>query len=302
MPRKKVDSGPTIEEIVIKLESKLEGIEDKSEKRNNELEEKIECLSHKIENRLSYVEESTSRKNNDFEEKLKSLVEKVYGMDGAFQEEYEDNVEKFKDFESQVSSYKEKIETATKMIEDMQEKMYDYETNKKNNLIFYGIATEQGETKDKLLMIIRTLLKIELKLQKDVGLESVNRVLNGPEVMGCRPVLVAFSNFKERQEVFERATAKTKSTTFSVTEDMSKKTREARRELRRYLVKVKKGSPEKKCFLHYDKLYVDGRLFVFNQQEGKVVPQQLQMGNMGGSEDGRYGLHKNTRPEKASLL
>ena len=41
MPRKKADSGPSIEEIVSKLEYKLEGFEDKSEKKNKELEEAI---------------------------------------------------------------------------------------------------------------------------------------------------------------------------------------------------------------------------------------------------------------------
>ena len=286
MPRKKADSGPTIEEIVMKLESRLEGFEDKSEKRNKELEEKIECLSHKVETRLSLLEDSTNKKNHDFEEKLKSLVEKVYGMDGLFQEECDENIEKFTDFQKEMSTYKDKIDTATKMIEEMQEKMYDYENNKKNNLLFYGITIEEEETKEKLTEKIQNLMKTELKLQRDVGLESVSRVLNGPEVLGCRPVLVGFSNFKERQEVFERAMARVKSTSFSVTEDMSKKTREARRQLRRYLVKVKKGSPEKKCYLHYDKLYVDGRLFVFSEQEGKVVPQRGQAEGINGL-DGR---------------
>ena len=126
------------------------------------------------------------------------------------------------------------------------------------------------------------MMKIQLKIQKDIGVEIVNRVLNGPEVLGCRPVLVCFSSFKERQEVLERATSNKKSTTFSVTEDMSRKTREARQQLRRFLVKIKKRNPEKKCFLQYDKLYVDGRIYVYSAQEGKVVPQHGQRENESG--------------------
>ena len=286
MPRKKTDSGPTVEEIVRKLETRLEGFEDKTEKRNKDLEEKILCLSHKLENRLAFVEESTSRKNKDFDEKLQSLVEKVFSLDGAFQEECEENEEKLQDFEEKVSSYKDKIETATAMIEDIQEKMYDYEITKKNNLIFYGIPTEKDESKEKLLQTIQNMIKIQLKFQRDVGIESINRVLNGPEVLGCRPVLVSFSNFKERQEVFERSMSNKKSTSFSVTEDMSKKTREARQELRRFLVKVKKMSPEKKCSIQFDKLYINGRIFMYSEQDRKVVPQQMKMNSLDGADAG----------------
>ena len=34
---------------------------------------------------------------------------------------------------------------------------------------------------------------------------------------------------------------------------------------------VKKVNPEKRCFLQYDKLYIDGKVFMFNETSGKVV-------------------------------
>ena len=33
---------------------------------------------------------------------------------------------------------------------------------------------------------------------------------------------------------------------------------------------VKKVNPEKRCFLQYDKLYIDGKVFMFNETSGKV--------------------------------
>ena len=33
---------------------------------------------------------------------------------------------------------------------------------------------------------------------------------------------------------------------------------------------VKKVNPEKRCFLQYDKLYIDGKVFMFNETTGKV--------------------------------
>ena len=63
----------------------------------------------------------------------------------------------------------------------------------------------------------------------------------------------------------------------TITEDISKKIREARQELKKFLRVVKRNSPDKYCFLQYDKLFVDGRVFVFDQEEGKVVEQRSPM-------------------------
>ena len=59
----------------------------------------------------------------------------------------------------------------------------------------------------------------------------------------------------------------------SVTEDFSKKTREARQELRKFLRLVKKSNPERRCFLQYDKLYIDGKLFLYSELTGQVEEQ-----------------------------
>ena len=59
----------------------------------------------------------------------------------------------------------------------------------------------------------------------------------------------------------------------SVTEDFSKKTREARQELRRFLRLVKKSNPERRCFLQYDKLYIDGKIYMYSEVTGQVEEQ-----------------------------
>ena len=60
----------------------------------------------------------------------------------------------------------------------------------------------------------------------------------------------------------------------SVTEDLSKKTREARLALRKFMREVKRKSPEKSCFMEADKLIVDGKMFVFCDEDNKVVEQR----------------------------
>ena len=49
----------------------------------------------------------------------------------------------------------------------------------------------------------------------------------------------------------------------SIVEEISRRTRDARQELRKYMREVRKHSPEKKCKLGYDKLEVDNKIFVY---------------------------------------
>ena len=36
---------------------------------------------------------------------------------------------------------------------------------------------------------------------------------------------------------------------------------------------VKKKNPERRCYLEYDKLYIDGKLFMYSQLTGQVEEQ-----------------------------
>ena len=89
---------------------------------------------------------------------------------------------------------------------------------------------------------------------------------------GCRPVLVTFENFRDKEDVFQASKCLRKSV-ISVTEDFSRKTRESRQELRKFMRHVKKTNPEKRCHLQYDKLYIDGKLYAYSEASGKVEPQ-----------------------------
>ena len=66
----------------------------------------------------------------------------------------------------------------------------------------------------------------------------------------------------------------------SVTEDFSRKTREARQELRKFLRLVKKSNPERRCLLQYDKLYIDGKLFIYSEVTGQVEEQSGVVGSL----------------------
>ena len=69
---------------------------------------------------------------------------------------------------------------------------------------------------------------------------------------GTRPVLVTFESFKDREEVLRKVKV-LKKAKIHVEEDLSKKSRENRTELRKFMRQIRKANPEKHCFLQYDK-------------------------------------------------
>ena len=99
----------------------------------------------------------------------------------------------------------------------MNEKMYDFEQNKRNNLIFYGIPSDPTETSESLAISIQKLIKDKMLLKREmiitqvkfytvityqslndlkIPLSQASRDDMGPAISGRRPVIVTFENFK----------------------------------------------------------------------------------------------------------
>ena len=91
-------------------------------------------------------------------------------------------------------STKEQIEQLMTRVDEMNEKLYEFETNKKNNLIFYGIPGEVRETPPVLMTKVRlntlkesnnlsqclkvlTVVKRTLAMRRDVNV-SVNIIVS----------------------------------------------------------------------------------------------------------------------------
>ena len=55
---------------------------------------------------------------------------------------------KFLEMETESSRLKDRMETMNLMIDEIQEKLYEFEQNKKNNLIFHDILADHPETSD----------------------------------------------------------------------------------------------------------------------------------------------------------
>ena len=262
--------------VLEELQSSIAKIDKRLESTSTMLDQKLESLTTKVYNMDSVLQ--ADRRNNGEKlsilessnektmEKMKTLLKKEIEMDEV--------KEKFGALDHNVMSFKDKIDTSATIIDNIEEKMYDYELSKKNNLIFYGIPAPRNESRNSLTQTIQEIIHINLRISREIAIESVNRILKGPEVKGCRPILVTFSYFKDRNEVFTKSKLLKTCSTIMITEDMSKKTRKARYELQKYLVNLAKSNPSKKAVIRYDKLYVDGSVYVFDEDEGQVVPHR----------------------------
>merc|ERR1719397_1771099 len=165
------------------------------------------------------------------------------------------------------------LDSLSSKVSQMNEKMYDFEQNKRNNLIFYGINQDPGETQESLVINIQKLIKEKMLLRREMNITQANRDDHGPAVSGRRPVIVTFENFKDREAVLRRADY-LKKCNMQLTEDFSKSVREQRAHLARFMKNWKRQSPKSYAFLRYDKLYIDNRLFVFDKEKQEVVEQE----------------------------
>ena len=148
------------DKIVTKLEKESarcdEAVENTRADLSGVIDEKIDALKRelmetieKMTDQAAVVEktnsESLSSLKLNIEEKIKTmesnLKQEIRGITGQINAESSNNM-----------GTKEQIETLFARIDDINEKMYEFETNKKNNLIFYGINGEQRETPEKLMM------------------------------------------------------------------------------------------------------------------------------------------------------
>ena len=60
----------------------------------------------------------------------------------------------------------------------MNEKMYDFEQNKRNNLIFYGLSQDAGENPESLAINIQKLIKDKMLLRREMNITQVRRTIS----------------------------------------------------------------------------------------------------------------------------
>ena len=119
-------------------------------------------------------------------------------------------------------------------------------------------------------MKISSIIKNNLEFRREISVSSVNRLMDGPKISGSQPVVVTFHKFEDKEEVLKRA-GLLGGSKVHIVEDMNRRTKESKTQLRRFMRTVKMKNPEADCYLHYDLLYVDNCVYAWDDTQGKVV-------------------------------
>ena len=84
------------------------------------------------------------------------------------------NMNNNKDKQSEdMRTFKEDLETVMERVEEINEKMYDFEANKRNNLIFYGLPNENREVQTALQQKITQIMKTSMGIRRDIPVAKV---------------------------------------------------------------------------------------------------------------------------------
>ena len=156
--------------------------------------------------------------------------------------------------------------------DEAQERLFQLDRARRNNLVFYGVRSGGGEGGEECEGRIRSLLRVRLLMTREVPLSRVEKLRGGPSFRGVRPIRVSFGLFGDREEVLRKAPAMLKGTGVYVTEDFSRKVLRHREELARFARAEKRarGDPSLRCVLQYDRLFVGREAFLYNEVEGRV--------------------------------
>ena len=91
--------------------------------------------------------------------------------------------------------------------DDLQDRLYEIDRSWQNNLVFHGIKPDAGgvyESTDCLEAKIKGVLRTNLNIGREIPIVRLQRIFNGSDVRGYKPVVVNFQVSHKRKE--EKAT------------------------------------------------------------------------------------------------
>ncbi|KAH9375071.1 hypothetical protein HPB48_018060 [Haemaphysalis longicornis] len=139
---------------------------------------------------------------------------------------------------------------------------------RRSNLLFFGIEDDVNEdweaSEKKLIEFCEENLQITLTSQQFERVHRLGRF--SPDK--CRPIIAKFVLFKDKQ-IVQASTKKLKDTDYSISQDFSVATREARKKL------IEFAKPSKQAFkLRVDRLEMNGKTYVYDSSTKSVVRSQ----------------------------
>ena len=181
-----------------------------------------------------------------------------------------------------------RLEALSSSYTDIQDRLYELDKSWKNNLMIYGVPCCDGEEDDPIIteekvinskfifqsdiqyfLQVKEILMKKLHISRDIQMNRVHRLNYGPDFRGHKPIQVCLVNYRDKEEILRKARL-LKGSNIYISEDFSRKVREHRNELIKFMKEVKSRDPTRRMTLRYDKLYIGNDVFFFNDRTGRV--------------------------------
>ena len=223
-----------------------------------------------MDKKLGQVDSIQSSINNvtvkvsDIEVKVKELEKKVSALEDSRDFDSE-SVERMNSKQKEVDSLLKKMKTLeteqSKKESDLKAQVLDIQCRSmRDNLIFYRIPEEKGETDDdcvrKILTFMEEMFEIE-KATTEIKLHRTHRMGRFSPTK-TRPIVAKFAYYTDREKVRKSAN-KLKNTSYGISQQFPKEIMDTRRKLVP-IMKEARGKGQD-AYIVVDKLYIDKQLY-----------------------------------------
>ena len=81
----------------------------------------------------------------------------------------------------------ERMDELDGMYDDIQDRVFEIDKNRRNNLVFYGVKGDE-DNGDDCERRIKRIMNTHLRVTREIPLTKVERIWNGPSFRGVKPV------------------------------------------------------------------------------------------------------------------
>ncbi|XP_060597726.1 uncharacterized protein LOC132751567 [Ruditapes philippinarum] len=197
----------------------------------------------------------------DIGQKVDAMEKRISDLESS--QQFESNtVDEIKRKQDEIVSLKTKasqIETQRIECEDLVNEMKCADL--KNNLLFFRVNDEESETNEQCKERILTIMKEDMKIKNaEIIMMTKTERMGRYKSDKIRPIVVRYSSFEERESVRKSCKNLTKYNSVGVSQHFPKDIADKRKALGPILRKAK--NDKKKVELRYDKLFIDGNLYI----------------------------------------
>ena len=113
------------------------------------------------------------------------------------------------------------------------------------------------------------MLHKKLHISREIAISRITRIWHGPDFRGHKPIQICLVNYRDKEEILRKARL-LKGSNIYISEDFSRKVREHRHELIKFMKAVRSRDPARRMTLRYDKLHMGNDVYFFNDRNNRI--------------------------------